>query len=176
MGFFNETEQEKKYRELIRALRSSNLDYESIETLVKYLTDVRDGRRLNDFYDFELLQGVIVEIATSNYESHEELIEVFNRILNRVRLLLPQGEKTEDFDAIKREIINYYCSIERSNLFSAELYSLFENRLDYLQIMDIILNDENLTDNFENIVNFAVELGKEVDDQGLLKREIILIN
>ena len=39
--------------------------------------------------------------------------------------------------------------------------------------MDIIINDDNLAENFETIVRFAVELGKEVDDQGLLKREII---
>ena len=173
MGFFNESEQEKKYKELIKALRSSDLDYKSVETLVDYITEIKDGKRINDFYDFELLQGVIIELVTANYESYEELIEVFNRLLNRVRLLLPDGTKTEGFEAIKREIINYYCSIERSNLFSSELYSLFDNRLDYLQIMDIILNDENLTSNFQNIVKFAVELGKEVDDQGLLKREII---
>ena len=173
MGLFYETEEEKQYRELIRALRESNLDYESANTLISYVIDVRDGKRLNDFYDFDLLQGVIIELATSSYNTHEEFVEAFNRILNRVRLLLPDGEKTEDYDAIKREIINYYCSIERSNLFSIELYSLFDSRYDFLQIMDIILNDENLVNNFNNIVKFAVELGKEVDDQGLLKREII---
>ena len=173
MGFFNETEEEKRYKELIKALRNSDLNYEIIEYLVNYLTDVRDGKRNNEFYDFDFLQRVIVELASSDYESLEELQEVFNNILNRVRFLLPDGDKTEGYEGIKNEVINYHCSIERNKLFSEELYSLFDNRLDYLQIMEIILKDANLMNNFETIVNFACELGKEVDDQGLLKREII---
>ena len=173
MGFFNETEEEKRYIELIRALRSSDINYEVVDFLVDYLTDVRDKKRNNEFYDFDFLQRVVVELASGEYESIEELQEVFNNLLNRVRFLLPQGDKTEGYESIKNEIVNYHCSIERSKLFSEELYGLFDNRLDYLQIMDIIMKDQNLADNFETIVKFACELGKEVYDQGLLKREII---
>ena len=173
MGFFNETEEEKRYKELIRALRSSDLDYNIIEFLVNYVTEVRDGKRTNDFYDFDFLQGVIVELATLNYDDYSQIIEVFNDLVNRVRFLLPDGVKTEGYESIKREIINHHVNIEKNKLFSEELYSLFDNRLDYLQVMDIIMKDENLINNFDNIVKFAVELGKEVDDQGLLKREII---
>jgi len=173
MGFFNETEEERKYRELIRALRSSDVNYEIVDLLVNYLVEVRDGRRNNEFYDFDFLQRIVIELASNNFESVEEFKEVFNSVLNRVRFLLPDGDKTEGYESIKNEIINYHCSIERNKLFSEELYSLFDNRLDYLQIMDIVLGDTNLIENFDSIVKFACELGKEVDDQGLLKREVI---
>ncbi|MBQ4031433.1 MAG: hypothetical protein II625_06730, partial [Bacilli bacterium] len=101
MGFFNETEEERRYKELIRALRNSDLNYEIIEFLVDYLTDVRDNRRNNEFYDFDFLQRVIVELASGDYESLDELKEVFNNLLNRVRFLLPQGDKTEGYESIK---------------------------------------------------------------------------
>ena len=173
MGLFSETEDERKYKELIRTLRSSDINYEVVDILVNYLIEVRDGLRNNEFYDFDFLQRIVVELASNNFESVEEFREVFNNLLNRVRFLLPDGDKTEGYEAIKNEIINYHCSIERNKLFSEELYSLFENRLDYLQIMDIILGDSNLIENFDSIVKFACELGKEIADQGLLKREVI---
>ena len=173
MGLFNETELERNYKELIKAIKNSDLDYESVEFFVKYISDIRDNKRLNDFYDFDFMQRVIIELCSNNYENHEELIQTFNNVLNRVKFLLPDGEKTEGYESIKREIVNYYCSIEKNNIFSNELYSLFDNRLDYLQIMDIILNDELLIENFDTIVSFATQMGKEIDDQGLLKREII---
>ena len=173
MGFFNETEEERKYRELIRAISDSDLNYQIADILVDYLVDVRDGRRTNDFYDFDFLQRIIIEIASNDFESVESFKEIFDKLLQRVRFFLPEGDKTEGYESIKNEIINYFFSIERKKVFSEELYSLFDNRIDYLQIMDIILNDDNLTNSFDSIVNFACELGKEVDDQGLLKREII---
>lgn len=176
MGFFNETELERKYKELIKAIKGSELSYENIDFLVKYLSEVRDGKRLNDFYDFDFLQGVMIEIGTSTFDDEDELVDFFNELINKVKFLLPQGDKTEGYEVIKREILNHYCGnngIIRNNLFSEELYSLFDNRLDYLQVMDIILKDDNLVSNFDNIVRFATTLGKEIDDQGLLKREII---
>ena len=173
MGFFNETEEEKKFRELLRVIRISNLDYESTELLTNYVSEIRDGRRVNDFYDFEMLQGAILEILNSNYESKEQLLGFLNKLTDRVRFLLPQGTKTDDYERIKEEIINYHCSIERLDLFDEKLYSLFDNRRDYLQIMDIIMHDENLVNNFSSIVNFAVKIGAEEHDQGKIKREII---
>lgn len=174
MGLFNnETEEEKKYKELIKIIRSSELNQRNMEYLINYVIEVRDGKRNNDFLDFELLQSVIVELVSNEYENSYEILGVFEKLISRVRFLLPDGVHTEGYESIKREIINYYCSIEKYDLFSYELYSLFDNRLDYLQIMDIILDDNRLVDNFSSIVNFAIELGKEVDDQGLLKRELI---
>lgn len=173
MGIFNRTEEEKKYNEIIRKIRISYLDYECTTFLETYVANVRDGKRNNDFYEVDFLEEVILELLGGNYESSEKIKETFNRIVNRVKFLLPDGLKTEGYESIKREIINYHVDIALNNIFSEELYSLFDNRLDYLQIMDIIMKDENLINNFDTIVRFAVELGKEVDDQGLLKREII---
>ena len=172
MGFLNVNE-ERSYKELVRAIRSSKIDNEVKVYFLNYLEEIKDGKRNNDFYDFDFLRSVIVELCFNEYDSYEELVETFNRLISRTRTLLPQGDKTEGYESIKREIINNYCDIERNNIFSAKLYSLFSNRIDYLQIMDIILSDDNLNENFEKIEQFAVELGKEISDEGLLKREII---
>ena len=173
MGFFNETEQERQYKELIRAIRSSDLEYDACDYLVNYVSDVKNNKRNNDFYDFDLLQGVILEVLTSGSITYNDVVELFKKVLYYVKFLLPQGKETQGFESIKREIINYYYKIIVLDKFSNELYSLFDNRLDYIQIMDIILSDQNLLDNFTKIVEFAVQMGKEIDDQGLLKREII---
>lgn len=173
MGFFNKTEEEKRFEELIRTIRNSDLDYYSIDYFVDYLTEIKDGKRLNDFYDFDFLKSVIIELCSINYESYEDLVKVFNRVVGRVKILLPEGEETEGYEAIKREVVNYYCDIERNDLFSNELYSLFSDRVDYLQIMDIVMSDPNLVENFDKVVDFATQIGKEIDDEGLLKREII---
>ena len=175
MGLFNENEEVKKYRDLIKIIRSSDLNYECIEFLVKYISDIKDGKRTNDFYDFDFLQGAMIEIATSEFYGVAELEDFLNQLIHRVKFLLPCGDKSEGYEGIKREIINHYSSTHgiTTELFSEELYSLFDSRFDYLQIMNIILKDENLVSNFDSIVKFAVELGKEVDDQGLLKREVI---
>ena len=172
MGIFNVNE-ERNYKELIRTLRSSKIDNETREYFTRYLSEVREGKRTNDFYEFDFLKSVIVELCLNEYDNFEELVNTFNRLISITRTLLPQGEKTEGYESIKREIITCYCDIERNNIFSAKLYSLFTNRLDYLQIMDIVLNDDNLIANFNKIEKFAVELGKEMADEGLLKREII---
>ena len=127
MGFFNETEEERKYRELIRAISDSDLNYQIADILVDYLVDVRDGRRTNDFYDFDFLQRIIIEIASNDFESVESFKEIFDKLLQRVRFFLPEGDKTEGYESIKNEIINYFFSIERKKVFSEELYSLFDN-------------------------------------------------
>lgn len=174
MGIFiNKTDEEKKYDDIIRIIRSSYLHYEYNLFLENYVSSIRDKRRNNDFYELDFLEEVIVKLISGKYESVNEFKEVFNRLLGKVKFLLPLGENTEGYESIKREIINYHINITKENLFSEELYSLFDNRLDYIQIMDIIMKDEDLTKGFDKIVRFAVELGKEVDDQGLLKREII---
>ena len=173
MAFFNETEEEKRYKDLIKGVKSTRLEESIKYYLINYLIEIRDGKRVNDFYNYEFLERMISVIATSEYRSYEEFNNIFNQLIKRVRFLLPDQEKTNGYDLIVNELVNYGIDLEKKHLFNEELYSLFDNRLDYLQIMELISKDDNLVQNFNKIVNFSLELGKVIDDQGLLKREII---
>ena len=73
MGIFSEeTQEEKDYKRLLKVIKGSNLSYEIIDKLVKYVTDIRDKKRNNDFFDFEFLEGVILEIANSQFQDSDE--------------------------------------------------------------------------------------------------------
>lgn len=50
MGLFSEeTEFEKECRELIKVIKSFYIDAEAKEYLVNYVSDIKDGKRNNDF-------------------------------------------------------------------------------------------------------------------------------
>lgn len=169
MGIFNERE-DRKYRDLIKIIKTSNISQSDKDFLVKYVTEIKDGKRNNDFFDFEFLQGVILQLINQDNPCY------FNDLLDIVNFLFPQGEKTENYSLLKREFVINYCGedgIIHKKLFNKEFYSLFGSRTDYLQVMNIILEDPNLIENFHNIVEFGISLGKEIEDQDLIKREII---
>ncbi len=173
MGIFNGREEGSLYRDLIKYIRYSKLDKESKDFLIYYIKEVQAGRVINDFVDVEILESAIIELLRHEYKDLAEVKLTFGRYINRVRLLLPQRENTPEFENVKKEIITYFFRIIGRDLFNQEMYSIFENRTDYIQIMDIVLSDENLVNNFNKVVDFAVQIAREVDDQGLIKREII---
>ena len=139
MGIFGERDNEKNYRDIIKAVKSSKLDKTSILFLL-------------------LIRNTLFLV--------EAFVEKFTDNIRIVKFMLPQGVNTPGFESIKRELILNYDNLLNNNLFSEEFYSLFESRNDYLQVMNIILKDDNLKDNFDSIVSFAVQLGKEVDVTG----------
>ncbi len=176
MGLFNETEEEKKYRELIKTIKNSDLSYECIDPLVNYVIEVRDGKRENDFYDFDFLRGVIFNILDSDFDDVTELVNFFNDLIQKVKFLLPYRENTEGYENIKRMILNNFSfqdGIVAKGIFSEKFYSLFNSQFDYLQVMNIIAKDEFLVENFDKIVDFASQMAKEIDNPDELKREVI---
>lgn len=176
MGIFNETDEEKKYRELIRIIKSSDLSYDCMDYLVTYVCAVRDGRKSNDFFDFEFLKDVVIRIVESNNQNVDDLKEYLNELAYITEFILPEGSETEDYIGYKNFILSNFTgeyNLISEDIFSEELYSLFSNRQDFSQIMNIIINDNNLIDNFDNIIEFAVNMGKEIEDKDLLKREVI---
>ena len=172
MGILNIADK-SKYNELIKYIRYSNLDKMIKNYLIKLVAEIRDGKRINAFIDYDILERTIIELLKMDINNLAELQDKIDKIINRINFLLPQKEATPDFESIKREILSHHVKLEVSELFSQEMYSIFDDRNDYLQIMDIILSDENLVNNFDKIVDFAVKIAREIDDQGLIKREII---
>ena len=173
MGIFVKNDKEKEYGDLIKVVRSSDLDRNVINHLINYVNDIKSGMVNNPFVDFETLQGVILNIINLDINNYD-VLDTLSRSEDVFKFLAPSGEKTPNFESIKREfVINFDNYIGEDFLFNREFYSLFETREDYLQVMNIIMNDVNLRENIDNIYNFGIELGKEIDDASLLKREII---
>ena len=177
MGIFSEeTQEEKDYKRLLKVIKGSNLSYEIIDKLVNYVTDIRDKKRNNDFFDFEFLEGVILEIANSQFQDSDEFITLFDELLKTIKFFLPEGIETPDYEAIKRMYIHNFCGSEgilAKDVFDQKFFSLFESRLDYLYIMNLIRDDESLVGKYRNIVNFALEVAPYCINQTVLKNEIL---
>lgn len=177
MGFFNETEEEKQYKSLIKTIRySSNLTYEMIEFLVLYIEDVKNKRINNDFLEFDFLEKVMLGINASTFDSLTALKDFFNTLILKVKFFLPQGLETPEYEPIKGMLINYFVSKEGlvgSGLFQERMYALFDSRIDYLFIMNIIAKDKKLITLFDDICDYICEVAPYCINQTIFKNEII---
>ena len=172
MAIFNRTENMNIYREIIRIIKSSNL-YDGYKIrLIEYVDNIKNGSIINDFFDWEYLKDVIVCHCYMADKADND----FSEIIEASRRLFPQGKNTQDFEQLKRVLLNDIRSNENvffGKNFYQEFFSLFDNVNDYIQVMDIIRESDTLLSNMNGIVKFSLSLGKEIDDTSLLKREII---
>ncbi len=177
MGLFNEeTQEEKDFKRLIKVIKNANLNYEIINYLVNYVSEIRDKKRNNDFFEFDFLEGIILEIVNSSFDSYDEFLNLYKKILETVNFLLPEGMLTPDYDAIKRMFIYNFSdssSFIAKDVFEQKFYSLFDSRLDYLYLMNLIAKDEDLVNNYRVILNYALEVAPYTINQSVLKNEIL---
>lgn len=162
MGLFSEeTDLERNFKELLKVIRNNvNIDYPEREYFIDYVTQVRDAKRNNDFYEFDFLRAIILDCLT---QENGDLVFLFEEKIKQAKTLLPMGIETEDYEAIKNMIIN------GGQTWNMQLYALFDNRLDYIQIMNAI--DSN--DNSDTIIKYALEVSPYCINQGVLKNEIL---
>lgn len=155
-----------KYKELIKIIRiNKTIDDYSKEILTNYIEEIRDEKRKNDFFEFDFLKEVVLKLINDNLE--EELESKFDKIINDVKFLLPLGTKSDNYEFYKELIIN------SDLVFDKELFSLFENKLDYQQILNII-KSKNLDDEQYNIVsNYIKEVSPYCISNEHLKKEVI---
>ena len=174
MGVFNKTDREKMFTDLIRAVRATEkIDKYEKNDLINLLVNIKTGKVRNEFIDDEILTNVVYHIVSSRNSSSS--YGYLRNVIDGIKFMLPQGDKTEHFEEIKEEILNY-CLGEYgfdSEFFNKELYSVFKDSKDYFKLISIIVADEELRDSFDEIVEFAVTMGKEIDDNDQLKREIV---
>ena len=163
MGFFiEETELDKKYKTLIRVIsRYDRIDDMDREFLLKYVIGVRDGKQNNDFFEFDFLNSIILELMNNC----AEVVDSFNKLKEVVKTLLPAGLETPNYEIIKNLIINGNSEID------VRLYSLFEDRIDYIQVMNIIKKDAGRYR--DKVIDYALEVSPYCINQIILKSEII---
>lgn len=164
MGLFSEeTELEKNYKKLIKIIKSANnsYSYDALGFLIDYVTDVKDGKCPNDFYEFEFLNDVIITLLNDDYDIRRD----FDRVKEAVKFLLPEGMNTPDYQAIKSLILNGIGEID------IRLYALFDNRLDYNYVIKMIRKDAE--DYEDDVVRYALEVAPYCINQAILKNEVL---
>ena len=180
--FNNNTEIERKYRDLIRVINKVKMNRGDKAWLLTYVREIRDNERTNDFFDFDFLCEAVlktIEVITDTCPPcgvNKFASEYICELRDAVRFLFPQGTKTENYEELKNEFLVNCCGRGGhiyNELFSKEFHGVFATRNDYLQVINIIASDDTLRNNFSDIVSFSVELAKEIEDLGLVKREII---
>ena len=176
MAIINKNDSDKLFGILIRETKfNTRLSAKNRDRIVKYLIGIKKGTQVNDFIDEEILAKVIMVANNPDFNDYN-LDDYLKTTLNGIKHLLPYGKKTEDFEKIKEELLIHYLGedgIFTKNLFNSELCSLFDDKADFFEIMNIIANGEDYKDYLEEIVDFGVGIGKEIDDSKLLKREIM---
>ena len=177
MGIFNnETEEEKNLKKLSRAIRSSNLDDDWRDYLSNYVTRIMNGEIQNDFYTFDYLNRAILKICETNDLNIENPKSGFKKIISIMKQIMPEGDKSEDFDSKMEMFIGNFLGNDgliNKDLFDSKFYYMFNNRYDFLYIMNIIRNDDWLEDRLDVIVDYALKVAPYCANQDVLKREII---
>lgn len=160
---------DKKYKNLIKAIKSSVvLDDEFQMYLVNYVNGIRNGSLYNEFFDFEFLNAIILELCNNEItlEEGETFKEKFESIIRNIRFVLPDGIETDNYEEIKQSIIM------GRGINDYEFYSIFDDRHDYFHIVNIIKANQDLYEYKNNIRNFAIEVSPFFSSSEL-KREII---
>ena len=177
MGLFNnETEEEKNYKKLARAIRNSNLSEEWRNYLADYVTKVNNGEIVNDFYTFDYLNRVMLKIVETEDIDVNSPQNEFKRIVSVMKQIMPEGNKSPDFETNMEIFIGNFLGTNgliAKDLFDSKLYYLFENKFDYLYIMNIISNEDELESNFNSIREYALDVCPYCSSQDVLRREIM---
>ncbi len=162
------------FRGMLRAIRNSQvLDYDGKEYLLNYVNGIKNGTRENEFFDFDILNAFILKFANGNISCADEtqtqasvIEDKLKKIINNIKIQLPLGVKTEDYESIKASIIN------TNGEFNKKLFLLLENKYDYTQILNLI-NEKYNSYEKEVISNYAVNVCPYCVNQKQLKAEII---
>lgn len=169
--FYDETEEEKKYRLLIRAIRtnSSNITEEDRNYLINYVTKIKDGRIVNDFFDFDFLNEVILNYINNEYGEYVNAEEFIKKIVSTLNLYLPEGKDTDNYKAIR----TYLSKNKFAFNIDVKVRSLFNDLYTYLMIDGIISSDELYLRNKKDIYDYALKVSPYCINEVVLKNEIL---
>ena len=166
MGIVN---RDNRFNDLIKVIRSSKLNNYEKKELIDYVNEVKTKKRNNDFFEDEFLERVILKLVTK-----DELDCDFDLsdLLGYVNYIFPFGTKTEDYDMLKELFISNIG--ELNAIFNDKFFALFDNKRDYVDIINIISNDEDFDDEIiDAIFNYAIDVAPFCQNQSILKNEVI---
>ena len=158
-----------RFSDLIKAIKGSSINNESKKILIDYVNDVKNNKRNNDFFEDEFLERIFLEILT-NIQENDEIFNLSD-IIKCIKFIFPFGMETEDYNLLKSMVITNLHN--HNNLFNKKLFSLFDNKRDYLEIINIILGNKEYITNYERIIEYALAVAPYCQNQFVLKDEII---
>ena len=181
MGLFNKTEEELRIEEQQKKLRLiTNAIYESYTLkekaknyLIDYINKVRKGYN-NDFDDVDTLLQVIIKLLESNFDTSDELINHFKDLITTYHQVVNKDQP--NYERNKERFIDLFVGEEGllyKGIFDNGLFSMFQNKEDYFEIMTVIEKDEVLIENFDTIKNYISAVCKYCLNQDVLKRDIL---
>ncbi len=177
MGLFNETEEEKNFKKLIKGIKYSNLSEEWKTYLVDFVRGISEGTKHNDFFNQDILTRIILKVVeVAENDDNLDPAEEMQKVRNIIKLMLPEGEKTEDFTSVMEMIINNFLGdtgILANNLYNKSFYALFQNRYDYLYLINLIRQDDQLVEYADRIFKYGVDVSPYCGNQQVLKNEIL---
>lgn len=175
MGIFSsENEEEKQYRLLIKGIRSSNIDVEVKNILITYIEEVRDKKRNNDFFEYEFLERIVVEIVNSDYGY--DFNEYFDEIKDIVRFLLPEGMNTEEYQSIKNMVVNNLIGsngLIEKGIFDKNVYASFKSRHDYMFVANLLASIEDIPCSYQDVFDYVCEVGAWMPNQDAFRCEVV---
>ena len=121
MALINKSESEKLYNYLIREIRTCNtLTSSEKDIFINYLVDIKKGIQKNEFIDDEILASVMAFTAKPSFPGSRDYLSDQAKFIRHV---LPYGDKTEDYEQIKEELLTHYVGengIQTKGLISEE--------------------------------------------------------
>lgn len=181
MGIFSKTEEEireeelqKKYKLITSTIyNSNNLSEEESKYLIDYVNNIRRGYT-NDFDDIDTLFQVMLRMVENEYDSLSELKEHFEKVISCYHQLV--NKESKDYPRTKERFIEMFIGEDGliyRGLFDPSILSIFQNKEDYFEIMNVIRKDSLLTEKFELVKQYITSVCKYCLNQDVLKRDII---
>lgn len=178
MAFFREeTEVEKEKKKIIKYIRNSSLNYEWIRLLEKYVNDIYDGIKDNDFGEMEYLIKIISMIIDKAVSVNQFNAEIeFGKILEFLNKLLPEGKETNGYLQIINIFVNNFKIDEdgfvNGRHFNVNFYNLFENKIIALNLLNSLNDGSFNSSDVEMIFQYAIEVSPYCNNQNILFLEI----
>ena len=160
---------DNRFMDLIRVIKGSKLQPTYKNILLKYVLDVKAGRRNNDFIDDEFLERLMLELITEYTEKGKTYN--LSDLIESVKIIFPFSENTENYEKLRDLFITHISKYE--HLFNEKLFALFDDKKDYVDIINIIFGDDYYEGYSDEIFDYAVRVSTYCQNQDILKREVI---
>ena len=160
---------DNRFMDLIRVIKGSKLQPAYKNILLKYVLDVKAGRRNNDFIDDEFLERLMLELITEYTEKGKTYN--LSDLIESVKIIFPFSENTENYENLRNLFITHISKYE--HLFNEKLFALFDDKKDYVDIINIIFGDDYYEGYSDEIFDYAVRVATYCQNQDILKREVI---
>ena len=181
MGIFNKTEEEMKTEEVQRKLKALTTEVFNCDTLqdslksylIGYIDRIKKGYP-NDFGDIDTLIRIYMKLLDSEFYSLEDLEKHFNQLIVTYHEMVDTS--LDDKERMKELYLSYFVGSRGylyQDLYDEAMYSMFINKNDYFEIMNIIMDNSLLVDNFSLIKIYIHSVSKFCLNQDMLKRDIL---